>query len=73
MIMSWPFTLSNKNQKKHDAAEDSSKIEVIAHKRATKRETKKLKSATTSFNKLFDDNGFTIKLYLASINEIRAK
>lgn len=43
-------------------------VEVVAHKNATKRQVKSVKKANATLNNLFEDNHFTIKLYLASKN-----
>lgn len=43
-------------------------VEVVAHKNATKRQVKNVKKANATLNNLFEDNHFTIKLYLASKN-----
>lgn len=40
-------------------------VEVVAHKNATKRQVKNVKKANDILNNLFEDNHFTIKLYLA--------
>lgn len=52
-------------RKKSDMENDHT-IEVVAHKNATKRQVKSVKKANTVLNNLFEDNHFTIKLYLAS-------
>lgn len=43
-------------------------IEIIAHKNATRRQVKDVKKANNNLNNLFEDNHFTIKLYLAQKN-----
>lgn len=44
------------------------KVEIVAHKKATKREVTKVKRANEALNNLFEDNHFTLKIYLASRN-----
>lgn len=41
-------------------------IEVVTHKRATKRQVEKVNKANRELNELFEDNHFTVKLVLAS-------
>lgn len=40
-------------------------VEIIAHKDATKRVVKQAKAANDQLKKLFDENGFTVKIVLA--------
>lgn len=54
--------------RKRSSMENDHTIEVVAHKNATKRQVKSVKKANTVLNDLFEDNHFTIKLYLASKN-----
>lgn len=42
------------------------KFEIIAHKRATKKQVEKVKKANETLNDLFVDNNFTVKLVLAA-------
>lgn len=52
--------------KKRTMEEKDPTIEIVAHKNATKRQVKAVKKANSVFNNHFEDNHFTIKLYLAS-------
>lgn len=50
----------------HELTDSESKIEVVAHKRATKQQITKVRKANDSLNQLLNENGFTLKIYLAS-------
>lgn len=52
-------------QIEHDLSDKNSKVEVVTHKKATKREIAKVKEVNQSLNDLFITNGFTLKIYLA--------
>lgn len=45
---------------------EDSKIEIRAHKRATKKQVEKVKQANSVLNDLFIDNNFTLKIFLAA-------
>ena len=53
-------------KKKALEVEANSKVEIVAHKRATKREVAKVQKANDALKKVFEDNHFTVKLVLAS-------
>lgn len=42
------------------------KVEIVAHKRASKKQILKVKQANQTLNSLFEDNNFTVKLVLAA-------
>lgn len=53
---------------------NESKVEVIAHKRATKKVINRTKQVNELLNDLLVENGFTFKIFLASGgNQIRHK
>lgn len=41
-------------------------VEIIAHKKATKKTIDKTKEINQNLNKMLIENGFTLKIYLAS-------
>lgn len=45
--------------------EIQNKIEILAHKKATKKQVEKVKRVNDTLNDLFVDNNFTLKIYLA--------
>ena len=49
-----------------EAQETRAKIEVVAHKEATKKQVAEVKEVNRMLNKQFAENGFTIKIYLAA-------
>ena len=53
--------------------EERSKVEVIAHKKATKREIEKVKEVNTNLNELISENGFTLKIFLAAGGKLQSK
>lgn len=49
-----------------DEIEVDSKVEVVAHKAATKAQVQAVRDANATLNKVLAKNGFTIKIYLAA-------
>lgn len=63
------MAIFGRNKKLHDKQKEEtvkSKIEVTAHKRATRATVAKVKQATDTLNQVLDENGFTLKIYLAA-------
>lgn len=50
----------------HIDVEPGQKVEIIAHKKATKAQVAKVKQANKTLNQLFEDNHFTLTIYLAA-------
>lgn len=55
------------------AIETASKIQVVAHKNATKNQIEEVKRANDQLNGVLARNGFTIKIYLAAGGSHSAK
>lgn len=55
-------------QKQSIKVETDSGVEVVAHKRATKRTIEQTKKVNEQLNKLLVANGFTLKIYLSTRN-----
>jgi hypothetical protein len=62
----WWFRKNKRLQDEHDVAEKDNMIEVIAHKKATKQQIDQTKKVTKELNRIFADNNFTLKIYLAN-------
>lgn len=60
--MSW-FGDRAEYKKKLD---DNAKVEIVAHKRATRQQITETKKVNDKLNKLLVANGFTLKIYLAA-------
>lgn len=50
---------------KHEIDSQRSSVEVIAHKRATKRTIAQTKKVSRQLNDLFDENGVTLQIKIA--------
>lgn len=48
-----------------DKLNDGNAVEITAHKDANKRVVQQAKRANDQLNKLFEENGFTVKIVLA--------
>lgn len=46
--------------------EKKAAVEIVAHKKATKKQIEATKRVSENLNKLLEANGFTLKIYLAS-------
>lgn len=46
--------------------EAQSRVEVVAHQKATKEQINSTKKVNQELNKLLTENGFTLKIYLAT-------
>lgn len=46
-------------------SDETHSIEIVAHKDATKKVVQQAKAANSQLKKLFDENGFTVKIVLA--------
>lgn len=56
-----------KKQKKIQAASDKKiEKEVAMHKRSAKKKVDEVKKATNKLNNVFEENGFTVKIFLAA-------
>lgn len=66
--MKWPFSKTGKSKglAAAEVVKEEAKVEVIAHKRATKRQVNEVKKVNQSLNEMLDANGFTLKIYLAA-------
>lgn len=58
--------LFNSGKKRQQEVEINSRVEIVAHKKATKKEIIKVNKANEALNSLFDDNHFTVKLVLSA-------
>lgn len=63
--MSW-FNGNKRLREEHSAAASDSRIEIKAHKEATKEQIQQVKQAATQFNKKFAVNHFTLTIWLAA-------
>lgn len=51
--------------------ESNSRIEIIAHKKATKSQINEVKKANETLNNVLDSNGFTLKIFLAAGGKLK--
>lgn len=56
---------SFKDATNHTTVDGAHVIEIVAHKDATKEVVQQAKAANEKLTKLFDENGFTVKIVLA--------
>lgn len=61
--MSW---FNNSTQEARKSTHESSSVEVQAHKKATKKVVAGVKKASDAFNQTFDNNHFTLTIWLAA-------
>lgn len=52
-------------QQQQEIAETAA-VEVVAHKKATKEQIDKVKGINDNLNQVLEENGFTIKIFLAA-------
>jgi len=57
---------SNVKKEELERISHTSKVEVVAHKRATKKAVDEAKQVNKKLNNLLVENGFTLKIYLAA-------
>jgi chaperonin cofactor prefoldin len=62
----WWFHKNKRLQDDHDVDQKDSIVEVIAHKKATKQQINETKKINKELNRIFADNHFTLKIYLAN-------
>ena len=55
-----------KKQKEQEQMANDSRVEVVAHKLATKQVVNEAKVANEQLKNLLENNGFTIKIFLAA-------
>lgn len=70
--MSW-FSRSIRREDIHVEPPASSRVEVELHKTASKEAAEKAKTANKHLNELLVENGFTLKIYLATGGKIPPK
>lgn len=73
--MSWFKTEKPKikDPSQHLSPEHSASIEIVAHQNAHAEAKKKVDEANEKLKKLFQDNHFTLKIYLATGGQIKQK
>ena len=55
-----------KKRKEHQDKLHDSRVEVVVHKEATKEVVETAKAANRQLNNLLNNNGFTLKIFLAA-------
>jgi hypothetical protein len=61
----------NKSPKGETEAAHDSRVEVVVHKEAAKDAVQEAKAVNKHLNKLLEQNGFTIKIFLAAGGRIK--
>lgn len=63
--MSW-FKRKDRLETEHNNAFEESKVEIVAHREATKEQINEVKTANDALNKVFANNHFTLTIYVAA-------